>query len=141
MQLFLGTYDYSMDDRGRIPVPPSFREALMQGVVLTQGTPQRCLRAYAVDKFQEKADVYLAQPETTQAGRDLRLAVFAKAQRVEMDGQSRILVPSALRGWAGLERAVFVVGTGDSFTIWSAADYERAAATAEARYLATLGSE
>ena len=141
MQLFLGTYDYSMDDRGRIPVPPSFREALMQGIVLTQGTPQRCLRAYSADKFEEKAAVYLQQPETTQAGRDMRLAVFSSAQPVAMDAQSRILVPPVLRQWAGLARQVFVVGTGDSFTIWNAADYEQAAANAQARYLGTLGSE
>jgi MraZ protein len=139
--LFLGTYDYSMDERGRIPVPPSFREALMAGIVLTRGTPQRCLRAYAEAKFQEKAELFLAQPETTQAGRDMRLAVFSTAQRVEMDAQSRILVPPLLRQWAGLERHVFVVGTGDSFTVWSAGEYEQAAGAAQARYLETLGSE
>ena len=141
MQLFLGTYDYSMDDRGRIPVPPSFREALMQGIVLTQGTPQRCLRAYSLDKFEEKAAVYLQQPETTQAGRDMRLAVFSSAQPVAMDAQSRILVPPVLRQWAGLARQVFVVGTGDSFTIWNAGDYEGAAALAQERHLRTLGAE
>lgn len=130
-----------MDNRGRIPVPPGYREVLMQGVVLTQGTPQRCLRAYDAPRFEAKAALFLEQPETTQAGRDMRLAVFANAQFVEMDAQNRILIPPQLRQWAGLRGQVYVVGAGDSFTIWSPEGYAQAAAAAEARYLRTLGAE
>ena len=58
--LFLGKHDYSMDERGRVPMPPRFREALMQGIILTQGTPDRCIRAYPQDAFEEQAALYMS---------------------------------------------------------------------------------
>ena len=113
----------------------------MQGIVLTQGTPDRCLRAYPSEQFDQQAALYLAEPVTTQAGRAMRLAFFSSADRVEMDRQGRVLVPPVLRQWAGLEGQVVVVGTGDSFLIYNAAEYEAAAADADARYRQTLDSE
>ena len=49
MQYFLGRYEYAMDGRGRMPVPPRFRDAFAVGAVLTQG-PDPCLRLLAGDE-------------------------------------------------------------------------------------------
>jgi MraZ protein len=139
--LFLGKHDYSMDERGRVPMPPRFREALMQGIILTQGTPDRCVRAYAANGFEEQASLYLDQPVTTRPGRVMRRAFFSGAYHSEMDRQGRVLIPPVLRQWAGLEGQVVVVGIGEGIEIWSAADFADILAAEEREFRQTLGSE
>jgi MraZ protein len=139
--LFLGKHDYSMDERGRVPMPPRFREALMQGVILTQGAPDRCLRAYPATGFEEQAAEYMREPITTRAGRVLRRNFFSGAYPAEMDRQGRVLIPPVLRQWAGLEGQVVVVGTGEAIEIWNAGEFDAALSGEEGEFRQTLGSE
>lgn len=139
--LFLGKHEYAMDDRGRVPVPPRFREALMRGIILTQGTPDRCIRAYPTDEFEKTASIYMSEPITSPAGRVMRRNFFSGAYPAEMDRQGRVLVPPVLRSFAGLDNQVVVLGTGDALEIWNAATYDAAAQDDEGEYRQTLGSE
>src|SRR5918999_2640210 len=101
--LFLGRHDYSMDERGRVPMPPRFRGALMQGLILTQGAPDACVRVYPADGFEEQAALYMNEPVTTRTGRVLRRAFFSGAYQAELDAQGRVLIPPPLREFAGLQ--------------------------------------
>ena len=139
--LFLGRHDYSMDERGRVPMPPRFREALMQGIILTQGAPDRCIRAYPADSFEQQAAQYLSEPITTRTGRVMRRAFFSGSYQSELDRQGRVLIPPVLRQWARLDGQVVVVGTGEGMEIWNAADFEAALAGEEPEFRQTLGSE
>jgi MraZ protein len=139
--LFLGRHDYSMDERGRIPMPPRFREALMQGVILTQGAPDRCIRAYPADSFEQQASQYLAAPITTRSGRVMRRAFFSGSYQSEMDKQGRVLIPPVLRQFAGLDGAVVIVGTGEGMEIWNATDFDATLAGELVEFHQTLGSE
>ena len=44
--MFLGEFEYKIDEKGRIPIPPKFRRDLREGVVLTAG-PENCIVAYS----------------------------------------------------------------------------------------------
>jgi len=117
--LFLGTFDYAMDERGRIPLPPRYRDAFRDGVVLSQGAPDPCLRVYTRDAFALQASSYTAVPDMKRKGRDLRRSLFARSDIVELDKQNRLLIPQHLREYAGLSGKVLVVGAGESLEIWS----------------------
>jgi MraZ protein len=139
--LFLGKHDYSMDERGRVPMPPRFREALMQGVILTQGTPDLCVRAYPSEGFEEQASLYMTEPVTTTAGRVRRRAFFSGAYQSELDRQGRVLVPPPLRQYAHLEGQVSIVGIGEGIEIWNAADFDAAVSNEEEAFRLSLSSE
>jgi MraZ protein len=139
--LFLGKHDYAMDERGRLPMPPRYRDALMQGIILTQGTPDRCIRAYPLQNFEEQAALYMNEPVTTKNGRVMRRAFFSGAFQAELDRQGRVLIPPLLRQWANLETQVVVVGTGEGIEIWNAADFESAIGAEEEAFLLNLDSE
>jgi MraZ protein len=114
-----------MDERGRVPLPPIYRQSLLQGLVLTQGNPDACVRVYPSAKFEEEAAHYMAEPITKGAGRLLRQSLFPNAYPAELDRQGRILVPPTLRRWAGLDGgAVVIAGVGEGFEIWNAGRYE-----------------
>jgi len=139
--LFLGKHEYAMDERGRIPMPPRYRDALMQGIILTQGTPDHCIRAYPGDAFDEQAQLYMNEPVTTRNGRVMRRAFFSGAYPAELDRAGRVLIPPTLRQWANLETQVVIVGTGEGLEIWNAGDFESAIGAEESTFLQSMESE
>ncbi len=139
--LFLGKHDYAMDERGRVPLPPRYREPLMQGIILTQGTPDHCIRAYPVEAFEQQASLYTNEPGTTRTGRVHRRAFFSAAYQSELDRQGRVLIPPVLRQWANLEGPVAVVGIGEGIEIWNASDFDSALSEESNEFRLALGSE
>jgi MraZ protein len=108
-----------MDGRGRVPVPPRYRDTLARGAVISQGSPDLCLRLFTAEGFDLQAAQYTRQPGTRKAGRIVRQSFFARSYPVDLDAQGRILVPASLRTYGGLEGNVVVVGAGDWLEIWS----------------------
>ena len=123
MQYFLGRYDYAMDERGRVPVPPRYRNLLAKGAVLNRG-PDACLRLFTNESFEQQAELYTRQPAIERAGRLTRHGFFAQSHPVELDRQGRILIPSALRAHAGLEGTVVVAGAGEWLEIWNPEQFD-----------------
>jgi MraZ protein len=138
--LFLGRHDYSMDERGRVPMPPRFRDELVRGVILTQGSPDHCIRGFSTEGFAKQAELYLADPVIGRQARVVRRALFAHSYQVEIDGQGRVLVPPALRRWADLEGPVVVVGIGEGFEIWNAAVFDQTVTEEQEEYAQALES-
>ena len=123
MQYFLGRYDYAMDERGRVPVPPRYRNLLAKGAVLNRG-PDSCLRLFTTESFDQQAELYTQQPAIERAGRMTRHGFFANSYPVELDRQGRILIPGPLRAHAELEGSVVVAGAGEWLEIWNPEQFD-----------------
>lgn len=140
MQYFLGRYDYAMDDRGRVPIPPRYRELFARGAVLSQGSPDPCLRLYPAESFEQQAGLYASEPPTRRAGRITRHAFFSRSFSVDLDRQGRILIPAALRAYAGLEGNVVVAGAGEWLEVWNPERFEAEMAVVDDQLETTLES-
>ncbi len=138
--LFLGTFDYAMDERGRVPIPPRYRDAFRDGVVLSQGSPDPCVRIYTQDAWNTYSARYLQQSSMRRRGRDLRRVLFSTAHHVAPDSQNRLLIPGPLRAHAGLDTKVLMVGAGEYLEMWSQDRYEQEMARIEETLEATLES-
>jgi len=138
--LFLGTFDYAMDERGRVPLPPRYRDAFRDGIVLSQGSPDRCLRAFTQAAFDAQASAYTAQSPMHRRGRDLRRSFFATTHQLELDRQNRFLIPAPLRDFAALSSKVLVIGAGEWLEIWSPQEWEAESERIEAQLETTLES-
>jgi MraZ protein len=137
---FLGTFDYAMDERGRVPFPPRYRDAFRDGIVISRGLPDRCLRLYTPDAFEKQAQDYMAQPAMRRKGRVLRRGLFPHSYEAELDRQNRLLIPAHLREYAGLSGKVLLVGTGDWLEIWAPEAYEAEEALVAEQLEGTLES-
>jgi MraZ protein len=136
---FLGTSEYAMDERGRVPLPPKYRDAFREGIVLSQGSPDPCLRVYTQSSFDAQAREWTAMSAMRRKGRDLR-KLFSRSYEVELDKQNRILIPAPLRSYAGLEGKVLVIGAGECLEIWAPDAYAREMARVDADLETTLES-
>jgi MraZ protein len=123
VQYFTGRYDYAVDERGRIPVPPRYRDLFLHGAILNQG-PDPCLRLFTTENFDQQARLYTREDATEEAARGTRRSFFANCFSVELDRQGRVLIPPPLRTYAQLEGNAIVAGTGEWLEIWNPKRFE-----------------
>ena len=107
-----------MDDRGRVPIPPRYRDLFANGGMLNQG-PEPCLRLFTPEGFQLEAERIRSEPATDAAARMAWRRFFGSSCQVEVDKQGRILIPGRMRDYAGLEANILLVGVGDWLEIWN----------------------
>ena len=50
--------------------------------------------------------------------REMRRVLHGNAVDVELDSAGRVMVPPAHRGFAGIDRQVMIVGTGEALELW-----------------------
>jgi len=116
--MFSGEYNHTIDAKGRLIIPAKFRESLGEGFTITKGL-DGCLFVYSAKEwttFQEKLSTL---PLTNKSARQFIRFFVASADTCDLDKQGRILVPSALREFAGLEKDVVLTGMIDRIEIWN----------------------
>ena len=140
--MFMGDYNHTIDTKGRLIIPSKFREALGDEFVVTKGL-DGCLFVYDNTEWQSFEGKLKALPLTNKDARQFVRFFLAGAAAVEVDKQGRILLPSVLREFAGLEKEVVLVGVASRVEIWSKTKWESAAAYDDmeeiAEHMAELG--
>ena len=101
--MLMGEYNHTIDAKGRLIVPAKFREVLGDEFVVTKGL-DNCLFVYPNDEWQKFEEKLQTLPLTNKNARQFTRFFLAGAASVEVDKQGRILLPSVLREFAGLEK-------------------------------------
>jgi MraZ protein len=116
--MFYGEIDYKIDDKGRVPLPPKFRSALKDGIILTPG-PEKCITAYTPSEWKKISDSLTGSPLTRSKMRRLSRAIFSTAFNTKLDNQGRIAIPAPLREHAEIVDEVVVAGANTYLEIWN----------------------
>lgn len=126
--MFKGEHHYSLDEKGRIVLPPRFRRALGDTVVVTRGLDE-CVAVYAPAEWARNERKLRGQAVSR---RDFVRFVLASAEEVELDRQGRMTIPAHLRHYAKIDRDAVVVGVGSRLEIWSLQNWQRYIARVQA---------
>ena len=117
--MFLGQYENSIEEKGRLTIPSRYREELADNsLVLTTGF-EESLTVLTPELFLIFANQVRSKPITNPTSRQFRRVFFANAQEIEIDKTGRILLPAFLRETANLKGIAVVVGSGEYFELWS----------------------
>ena len=116
--MFMGEYNHTVDAKVRLIVPSKFREQLGDEFVVTKGL-DGCLFVYENTEWKALEEKLHALPLTNSNARKFSRFFLAGATTCEVDKQGRILIPSVLRDYAGIEKEAVLVGTGSHLEIWS----------------------
>ena len=120
--MFLGQFQHSLDEKGRLMIPARYRELLAAGAFVTQGF-DKCLMVMTDLYFGQVYDrinaMNLADPTT----RLLRRLILSNAYPIEVDKVGRILVPQNLRHAIELDGEAIVAGQGEYFEVWNPAEW------------------
>jgi MraZ protein len=120
--MFLGQFEHTIDAKGRLTIPVRFRPTLATGAYVTQGF-DRNLVVYTTESFQRLAGRANLLTTTDPEARAVRRVLFGGATEVSLDSVGRILLPEFLRQYAGIESDTVLVGAGEYFEIWGAANW------------------
>jgi MraZ protein len=115
--MFYGEYGYKIDEKGRVPIPPKFRGALKDGVVLTPGA-EKCITAYTFTEWKKLSKTLTGNALSRSKIRKLSRVFFATAFTSKIDGQGRIPIPAPLREHAGMVDEIVIAGSNSYFEIW-----------------------
>jgi len=135
--MFLGRYEHTIDSKGRLIIPAKFRNELASGTVVTKGM-DRCLFLFPMSEFETLAARIRELPITQEEAREFRRQMFADASDNIPDKQGRIIVPSYLREYAGIDDKVLVIGLDTYIEIWPVEDWENRE-TPDDKYWEQLG--
>lgn len=124
-QFFRGTYEHTLDTKGRVAVPKKFREGLLgqrdsytgEELIVTYGLSNQ-LFVFSPEGFDDLSRRYCML-----AGDDADLLdrfFGASARECPLDAQGRILVAPLQKAFAGLQKDVVWVGQRGHVELWSA---------------------
>ena len=147
--LLTGTFKRSVDEKQRIAIPKKLRTAFARttksttetaseskpkaGLFIAPGT-DGSLAIYTEESFSRLAEKLAAGSPTGQDRRAYSRMFYARAQRVEMDGQGRIRIDPELVKLAGLQDECVLVGVGDRLELWDASRWEQYQSEQQAKF-------
>ncbi len=116
---FRGHFDYSLDAKNRLNIPPKFRPAFSDGVILAKGL-EPCLWLWPPTAFEDFTEHVLRDLNPLSAERrKLTRYVAGNSFDAELDAAGRVTLNSALLEHAGIDREVVVVGVLDYLEVWA----------------------
>ncbi len=125
--MFRGRFDYSIDDKGRVKIPPKFKETLKKKGIstLVMTVFDECIYAYPQDVWEELEKKAVNLPLTNKAARRFKRMFFSSAQDVNLDRQGRVLIPSVLRDEVSIDKDVVILGNLDHIEIWTKEKWDK----------------
>lgn len=142
--MFMGEFDHTVDDKGRVAIPAKFRTRLADGLVMTRGL-DRCLFVYTAADWTVLAERIASLPITQSDARAFARLMFSGATDAQLDKQGRVVLPNYLRDYARIQNDVVIIGVNTRIEIWAREAWHETRAKVEeegefiAEHLASLG--
>jgi MraZ protein len=131
---FHGTFEHALDAKHRLTVPAKYRAALANGVVLAasvETTPDapRSIAIWTPQAYEAYTSAALQglNPLSPRA-RDLKRFLFGFSHDTELDAAHRVMIPGTHIEFAGLDKDVIVLGSGECLEVFDRTRYEAWAA-------------
>jgi len=120
--MFIGEYNHTIDEKGRVAVPVKFRQELAVGAVVTKGL-DNCLVVYPLTEWNKLAEKLAQLPISQSNTRAFSRLMLAGAMDVSLDKQGRFILPEYLRQYASVSKKVVVAGLYNRIEIWDEANW------------------
>src|SRR6185437_9131684 len=137
-----GTYQCSLDEKGRLTLPRALRDQLNSSdTVLLSPGPDKCLWLTNQPHLERLAE-RLEQSQANEADvRVFKRLYFAQTEKLTVNGDGRVVLPERLKDFAGLQQEVVLVGIDDHFEVWDAARWRSYTQQKSAGHSAALAEQ
>jgi len=119
--IFRGINNLTLDAKGRMAIPSRYRDRLMEscgGRLIVTVDRDGCLLVYPQHEWEVIEAQLAGLPSLNKQSRLLQRLLIGHATEAELDSQGRILLPTMLREYAGLDKKCVLIGQGKKFEIW-----------------------
>ena len=129
---FSGSFDHSLDGKGRVIIPASFREALGEDFTITINPNKTAVAIYPKAMWDLQLERLSQINPMDRIGMQYeRYVMSVSFSGNSMDAQGRVLIPIKLRNKIGLTRDIVFVGLNSYIEIWDAEVYAQMEAQTE----------
>jgi MraZ protein len=119
---FKGTYENSLDEKGRVSFPAKLRKSLnseaLERFTLLRGL-EPCLYLYPQDEWERVEEKLDRINSFTLEGRTVKRNFLRFAEDVALDKQNRLALPPQHMEWASITQKAVFIGSGERIEIWS----------------------
>jgi MraZ protein len=126
MSSFKGSYEYSVDSKGRMNIPARLRKYVSPEAndtfVITRGYEQ-CLFVYPLDEWSKLEESIRLLSPTNPQHRFFTRTLLENAIESQLDGQSRITIPRELLQLAAIVNEVLILGVLERIEVWNPQTY------------------
>ncbi len=124
MDMLIGEYCNTLDEKGRINFPAKLRAVLQQdSLMITRGL-DRCLMLFTVEEWTHIIEKVMGSTSIfNEQKRLLNRHFIAPAQKVDFDKTGRLSIPQSLREYAGLTGDCTILGINRYMELWNTASY------------------
>lgn len=132
MALFSGKYYFTIDPKGRIIIPSTFRETIKShydGRVFIANAPlDKCLHIYPKTEWESLLEKAKTLSMTMQSARWFQRRVIGSGVEIDIDKQGRILIPSSHREDTGINpnSDIVIVGLINKIEVWERNEWNAA---------------
>lgn len=123
--MFKGIFEHQLDDKNRLRIPSRFKKELTgengeKTYSFFRGM-NKCICVMADDLLDETISVL--SDEGISESSEASTLFFGSIFSAEEDAQGRVVLPSALKKMAGIQKDIVTLGRGKRLEIWAAERY------------------
>lgn len=125
--MFRGIHEITLDAKGRLSVPAKLRavfEEKSDGKMVMTADLERNLMIYTLPEWQDVEAKLSKLPSLDKRARQIKHLFMGYASELELDGTGRVLIPTPLRKYAGLDKKVTLIGMINKLELWDSATWE-----------------
>lgn len=123
-----GTYEVTIDEKGRVMLPAKFRDLFSEQALLVRlADRDSCVRVYTPEAWEQFETRYLDPLDEfgSQADNWTLKDIYSNLHSVTLDKQRRVLVPREMVRELELSGRLKLVGIKNHLEIWNPETYER----------------
>lgn len=125
---FFGSYELTLDAKGRFLLPAAFRKQLPENdpgrFVMTRGL-EKCLTLHTEASWRVLEKRVSSLNDFNPKVRAFKRLFFAGITLTELDTAGRLLIPKQLQEYAGVDKELLFFAQGDKVEIWNKDTYNR----------------
>lgn len=129
---FQGRHHLKMDQKGRFRLPSTFlSDASLAnseaGFVITNSLykGEKCLDLYSASEWQKVEAKMAEMPQFESHVQAFQRFYISSSQNLTKDNQDRLLIPTQLREFAGLETQIVAIGMGHKIELWNENSWQK----------------
>ncbi|HYR51109.1 MAG TPA: division/cell wall cluster transcriptional repressor MraZ [Candidatus Dormibacteraeota bacterium] len=127
MATFRGSYQHSIDHKGRVSIPARFRKSLSGRAsatfVIVRGL-ETCVAIYPQDEWKRMEERLRSRSFYDETNRRFLRTMTMDSDDATLDAQGRVAIPPRLLAHARLTKEAMVNGVIDHLEIWDPAQFE-----------------
>lgn len=115
--MFFGSYEYNLDDKGRILLPTKFRNEIGEKLYLIKGY-EGCISLFKQDDFDRYITNLQNLPYESRKVRQYQRILLQSVVELSIDKVGRILIPSKTLKEYQIGKSILLLGSIDHLEVW-----------------------